>query len=218
MTAITTYDTLQDEVANASGRSAYASGGANATDTEGWITLVEARVNRILEDRNMHTRTTDSTSSEYNTLPTDFGGMIRMLVQTDPERRVEFIAQENYDRAYAGASTGYPRVYTIEGDSYRLGPAPDDTYTIEYVYRKRVPALSDANTSNWLLTDNPDLYLYGTLVEMGLHLEYPSTPAAQTLLAWQLRYDECVQTLKRMGRKEKYETSAPQSRPDFATP
>ncbi len=39
------------------------------------------------------------------------------------------------------------------------------------IYRKVVPALSDANTSNWLLACAPDAYLYGALLESAPYIK-----------------------------------------------
>jgi hypothetical protein len=44
-------------------------------------------------------------------------------------------------------------------------PSPDTTYQAEIVYYGKIPALSDSNTSNWLLSLSPDIYLYGSLLQ-----------------------------------------------------
>ena len=46
-----------------------------------------------------------------------------------------------------------------------LGPVPASVYTMEMVYYAKIPALSDSATTNWCLTANPDLFLYGALME-----------------------------------------------------
>lgn len=76
MAAITTYDTLQDEVGTRLDRAAYKSAGASAAATEGWIDLCEAYMNRVIRERQMSTRTQASVSSEYSSLPSNFGGLV----------------------------------------------------------------------------------------------------------------------------------------------
>ena len=44
-----------------------------------------------------------------------------------------------------------------------LVPAPADDIEIEMVYYGKIPALTSINTTNWLLTRAPDIYLYGAL-------------------------------------------------------
>lgn len=210
--AITTFSELQDALGNWLGRATeFGSSGTDVARTKEWIANCEARVNRVLKDRNMITRATASISTEYAALPTDFGGMVRILVQGSPDRSLTFLAPDNFDRKWLSSITEVPTNYTIEGDELRLGPTPDAAYTVEILYRKRLPALSDSNTSNWLLADNPDIYLYGSQVEAGLYLEYDPN----TILPWQLRYDEGITTLKAMGRRERFTNSAPQAAPDF---
>jgi hypothetical protein len=60
-----------------------------------------------------------------------------------------------------------PEVYCIENNQIRLGPAPDTTYTARITYYYQL-ALSDSQTTNWLLTAYPTAYLYGSLHEFHL--------------------------------------------------
>ena len=41
---------------------------------------------------------------------------------------------------------------------------PDSDYSIELLYYQRIPALSNTNPTNWLLTICPNAYLYGALL------------------------------------------------------
>lgn len=69
-----------------------------------------------------------------------------------------------------GIVQGVPQNYTIENENFRLGPVPADVYTIRIEYFSTIPALSDSNTSNWLLSTAPDAYLFGSLAEAELYL------------------------------------------------
>jgi hypothetical protein len=51
-----------------------------------------------------------------------------------------------------------------------LYPTPDATYDINMTYIQKIASLSDSNTSNWLLADSPDLYLYAVLLETAIYL------------------------------------------------
>jgi hypothetical protein len=59
--------------------------------------------------------------------------------------------------------SGPPYHYTLHGSELRLGPAPSGGVTLEMLYQSGVPPLSDLAPANWLLTEHPDCYLYGTL-------------------------------------------------------
>jgi hypothetical protein len=56
------------------------------------------------------------------------------------------------------------RYYTIEGANIILADQSTTTDLIVLYYQK-IPALTISNTTNWLLTAHPDLYLYTTLSE-----------------------------------------------------
>ena len=55
-------------------------------------------------------------------------------------------------------------------NQFEFFPSPDGSYGVELLYYQRVPALSDSNTTNWLLTEAPDVYLYGSLVHSAPYL------------------------------------------------
>jgi hypothetical protein len=50
-------------------------------------------------------------------------------------------------------------------------PYPDGEYDAELLYYAKIPALSDSNTSNWLLEESPDLYLYAALIQSAPYLK-----------------------------------------------
>ena len=53
----------------------------------------------------------------------------------------------------------YSRGYVITGSKIEIRPAPATEYTVELSYYERLPALSNANPTNWLLTHFPTVYL-----------------------------------------------------------
>jgi hypothetical protein len=98
-------------------------------------------------------------------LPTSYLSGRVFSLNTTPITPLEYLTPEMMDRLWAGSTSGKPLTYTIVGDNYHLGPAPDAVYTVEIIYYKQVDALSDAAPSNTMLTNNPDVYLYGALLE-----------------------------------------------------
>jgi hypothetical protein len=73
------------------------------------------------------------------------------------------------------SATGEPKAYALIANQIQFGPAPDGTYTVEIDYVKRVPALSGTATTNWFLTDHPDVYLAGAQANL---LQIANDPAA----------------------------------------
>ncbi|HIE84650.1 MAG TPA: hypothetical protein EYQ00_12785 [Dehalococcoidia bacterium] len=160
--AITTYAELQTAVKNWSKR----------TDLDSiipdFIRLAELRVNRNLRIRKMETRVTSDTvaSQDYYGLPTNFLQMRGFKLNTSPLTDLDYLTPEMMDRTWAGSLTGKPRAYTIVGDEVRLGPKPDAAYTMEMLYYQAPTSLSDSNTSNFMLTANPDSLVYAALIEL----------------------------------------------------
>lgn len=63
--------------------------------------------------------------------------------------------------------------YTIIGDTIRLYPAPTTAAPTELDlwFFGVLPGLSTTNTTNWVLTKYPDLYLYGSLLHTAPYLK-----------------------------------------------
>ena len=159
--AINTYSTLQTAVANWLDRS-------DLTDrVPEFIALAEATFNRVLRLRAMETTVADTTpsGSKEDALPTGYLQMREIHLTTTPVVSLAYITPEIMYRIRAGSTSGKPNSYTIVGDNILFGPTPDGAYDYSMTYYKAFDALSDAAPTNWLVTNAPDLYLYGTLLQ-----------------------------------------------------
>jgi hypothetical protein len=67
--------------------------------------------------------------------------------------------------------TGVPQYASVSEGLLVFAPAPDAAYTVKLMYWQTLTALSVSNTTNWLLTSHPDIYLYATLVESAPYLK-----------------------------------------------
>jgi len=68
-------------------------------------------------------------------------------------------------------SSGKPLYFTVVGNQFRLLPIPDGAYTAELVYYAKLTKLSSTVATNWLLTQAPDVYLYGALLQAAPYLQ-----------------------------------------------
>ena len=66
------------------------------------------------------------------------------------------------------ATPGETEQYAIVGSTVRLQSRPAAPVTIALTYYARVPALTEATPTNWLLSTFPDVYLYAVLVEYAI--------------------------------------------------
>ena len=66
-------------------------------------------------------------------------------------------------------------------------------------YWRKIPALSDSNTTNWLLTDAPDVYLYGSLMQSAPYLAHD-----ERLAVWAGLYTQATTSLQRSSENAKW--------------
>jgi len=128
-----------------------------------FITLAEARFNRVLRTPDMETAGTVSASSESTALPSGFLEMRSAWREDSPDAPLDYFPPSHLRTMRAAAQSGTPTAYTIVGGNIILAPTPAATETIGLYYYTKVVALSDSATTNWLLTAHPDLYLFASL-------------------------------------------------------
>ena len=165
--AITTYAELKTAIADFLNRDDLTSAIPN------FITLAEADMQRRLRHWRQEKRSTAEIDTQYSAIPADFLEAIRFYITSNDTRPLELISQsELLDRKYRSANTsGKPAYYAITAGEIEVYPVPDGTYTAELYYYSQIPALSDSNTSNWVLQYFADAYLYGALVHSSFYLK-----------------------------------------------
>ena len=65
------------------------------------------------------------------------------------------------------------------------------------IYRANIPALSESNTTNWLLTLAPDLYLYGVLLESA-----PYMKEDERISTWGSGFSTALNDLNNLGARQ----------------
>ena len=161
--ALTTYALLKTTIANY----------LNRTDLTSYlgdfITLTESRLNRELRVREMvntDTSTTTVAGTQSYSLPSGFLEASAVIYQSNPYRTLRFMANGDFYRQYNITQTsGLPTFFTIVGEKILLGVAPDSAETLQIDFYKTLTPLSESNTTNTILTNYPELYLYGALAE-----------------------------------------------------
>jgi len=138
-----------------------------------FITIAEAKFNRKLRTRQMIKRANAQIETAFFAYPSDWLQAKEFQLNTNPIVRLQFVteAQGDESKAQRYLNIGQPVYYTITGSQLEFIPTPDTTYSAELTYYAKIPALSDSNTSNWLLAYAPDLYLYGALMEAAPYLK-----------------------------------------------
>ena len=130
------------------------------------------------------------TGQQYLGVPANDILTVRQLRITTPvSPALEFKPPQFLDAVRASDATGQPLFYTLIGDEFRFVPTPDSDYPLELVYFARIPALSDSQTTNFLLANNPSLYKWGAVADL---LPYVGGQQAQRLADAPGRYQRLL--------------------------
>ena len=187
---ITSYSTLKTSIAEFLHRSDM------TTIIPELIVDAEARIYNELRIRCMETAYTGTTASSVIALPSGFlewkylyidGG--RPLMRKDAE----------WIRTTYPTTTGTPVYFARDGENMIFGPEPDADTDLIGSYYKRLAALSDSNTTNWFITDAPDLLRYAALCEAAPYLEDDSR-----IPVWEGKYQAIKERIKSTERREAF--------------
>lgn len=127
-----------------------------------FIDLAEAYFNAELRCREMEAVTDLIPSSGVCSLPADYLDHRRVVEKASVRRVLSYLAPDAAEALYAVRAAGPACHFTIIGSDLHTFPLAGND--IELTYFRKLPALSDANTSNWLLARLPNLYLHACLM------------------------------------------------------
>jgi hypothetical protein len=170
-----------------------------------FISLAEADINRRLKHWRMETRSTATLDSRFSALPADWGSTISLAMTISGKAypiRLASVADIADQRSASSGASGRPEVYAITGGQLEIYPTPDAAYSAELVYLANVPSLSATTTSNWLLLDSPDVYLYGALVQSAPYLKDD-----QRAPIWAGLYQSAIDGLNSSSDEQRYSGS-----------
>jgi len=192
--AITTYSNLKTTIASYLNRE-------DLTAYLGdFITLAESRLNRELRVREMveiNTSTNTVAGTQSYDLPTGYLEALTVIYQSNPFTTLRFMANSDFYNNYnSSQSSGTPTYFTIVGTKILLGMQPDSAQTLQINHYKKVSALSDSNATNDILTNYPELYLYGALAESS-----PFLMQDERLQIWAGLYKEALKNANESSSK-----------------
>jgi hypothetical protein len=205
--ALNNYSALKTSIANWLNRSDLTS------EISGdFIVLAEKDFNSKLRIRKMITQATITVDAETEALPSGFLQVRDFYILNGGTKyALKFITPAQMDQIKGSSMTGQPSTYTILGDNFRFSPVSDSTYTAYLNYYKEFDPLSDSNTTNYILTNHPAIYLYGSLYHAANFLGgIEPNQAAQ----WEKMYQTALERLERNDREDQYGNAPLQQRSD----
>lgn len=179
------------------------------------ITLFESEAERRLFTRFNETSVNLATVAGTPTvaLPATFVELRSIKLLALPNVKLVYVTPEEMDSTWIGSQQDQSIAYTIEGTNLRLAPTPASVYTIVIGYMAGLPALSVSNTTNWLLTNYPDAYLFGTLVEASAFIMEDERAAG-----WMARRDRVLDAISLADRKARWGGGSLQIKTDVGNP
>ena len=136
---------------------------------DAFIQLVENEFGSQLDSNLQEVTETLAVMMTGTVFPDDRRGVLRITVDGYPLERLHINTAQT---TYKNWTPGRPHAYSVTGGAVGAAgtqhvqfwpPPPDDTtYQADITTKIVVPALTASNTTNWLLSVAPGVYLYGT--------------------------------------------------------
>lgn len=161
----------------------------SSTTVDTFIDLAEAEFNVRLRCLDQETVAALDCSTRFTSLPSDFLEMRLVEYEDSTLQNVTSATPEYLTMLRARYTSGSPVAYAIRGTTLELVPSPGDNdpdvdgfgtdvspfesgeVSLIITYLAKIPALSDDNTANWLLTSHPNMYLYECLRQLSIYIK-----------------------------------------------
>ena len=195
--ALSTYDELKTSIANWADRDDL------GTFIPDFVALTEARFNRELRLRSMEQKEYANTvggQSNY-ALPVNYLQMREFRLNNSPTVSLTYVSPEIFEAWSLGQ--GVPKYYTIIANEIRIGPTPSGVYEMEMLFWRKFPPLTPTNQTNWVLQNAPDVYLYGSLLELE-----PFIQNDERIGVWAAGYSRAIETMQLQDDKDRHSGSA----------
>ncbi len=165
------------------------------------IARAEAKINRTLRLDKMEQlsyATWDSTTDRRWPYPDDMVEMLSLRVKVAGEddseyRRMRYIEPAEFHKYYKPA--GAPEYYTLRKNG-EFDKVADATYTMEMHYLKKWSLADEGTGINWLLTNHPDIYMYGSMAEVEMYERNP-----QNVVGWKSIFEQAMKELNDNNHK-----------------
>jgi hypothetical protein len=201
MAIISTYATLQTAISDWLARSDLTSFLPNFTqafeedfyrEPLNWASWMESALNVAIV-------------SNVAAVPADYLGLKIAYIdgQTSPPlKRISL--DQLYQRYPRSGSTGVAAYIARNGANFEFGSIPASGTLKGTYYAKPTVLRSDSDGINWLITNAPDLCLYGSLLAAEPFLKNDSR-----VPLWQAMYDKALVSYRNQFKEEDYSGSAP---------
>lgn len=200
MAVITTYATLQTAVGDYLARSDLTSYIPNFCqnweerfyrDSQNWASWMETALSVTI-------------TNNVAAVPADYLGLKIAYISGQSSAPLKRISLDQLYQRYPRAISGGQAAYIARnGANFEFGPVSSGTLVGTY-YAKPTVLRTDSDGVNWLITNAPDLCLYGSLLEA-----QPFLMNDKRVPVWQSFYDAALHAYRSRFREEDYSGAPP---------
>ena len=167
-----------------------------------FIALCEAKIRRKLKRKTIRNASWAITL-EYQPLPNDCSEMrsIRLVSSMSYlDKPIALVTPEALSdhRAAFQNIAGRPQWASVVDGNLLFVPKPDQSYVADITYFEKFTSLNSAS-SNSILAESPDIYLYGVLMEAAPYLEHE-----ERIPVWENRFENAIADAEVQLNREEY--------------
>lgn len=162
------------------------------------IVRAEAKINRRTRAREAEQLSTATlgSSSRYLEVPNDMVELLNLKIKPASSadsayESVSYVGPERMVSFYSDADW----YYTLR-DQLEFNKAPSSDHTVQMHYFKKWNLPTDS--TNWLMTNYPDIYLYGSLAECEVHVQNDAR-----FPLWKSLFDEAMYELNERDERSR---------------
>lgn len=163
------------------------------------VALLESRLNRELRVGDMEATATIALTDGAGTLPADYLEYRRVVANVSPLSVLKMATPEFATGRYPDNPAAYPQYFSIIGSTIKTYPT--STGDLSLTYYQKIPPLA-TNSTNWLLTKAPDVYLFGALIEAADFMR-----DMQELQKFSARFDAAMKSLITSDQGSRYSSA-----------
>ena len=141
-----------------------------SNEIDKFIDLAELRISRDVKTPEFRRKVTSAFSQgdPFLTMPTDLVTLENLHLINSNVRSVLLLKSDEFMLEFWSdrTSTGTPKYYSyFDTSTIYVAPTPSTNFSLELSYKRRLPALSSSNTSNWTSINAADALLYASLIQ-----------------------------------------------------
>ena len=108
--------------------------------------------------------TSGGSAADSISLPSDFLELREVHIEASPDKPLAYRTPQFVEHV-RDALSGDPVFYSVEQQLLTFAAQAPAAMDFSALYFQKIPALTSAAPTNWLLTTHPDVYLYASLAQ-----------------------------------------------------